>query len=291
MSEARASVNLCFDFDADSLWMSWGARGARALSRGEFGATVAVPRLLDLLDEHGITCTWFIPGHDAESYPEQARDVADRGHEIGNHGYVHEAFDRLPDDEVHRLIRKASDALENVTGQRPRGMRVPNGDFTGDLLQFLCDEGFTYDSSRMDGEYQVYWARGRDVIRDDGPNIKGPRLDLVEVPLSWIMQDLFYFERNYESPLLLGGFTPSMVQETWIRQFDYMYDRVPGGVLTLTMHPQAIGWGGRIGVLEYFIDHVKSKGDVRFTTCTEVADDFRRREAEQQSAITRVDQG
>jgi peptidoglycan/xylan/chitin deacetylase (PgdA/CDA1 family) len=62
-------------------------------------------------------------------------------------------------------------------------------------------------------------------------------------------------------------------------------------VLTLTMHPQAIGWGGRIGVLEYFIDHVKSKGDVRFTTCTEVADDFRRREAEQQSAITRVDQG
>jgi peptidoglycan-N-acetylglucosamine deacetylase len=275
MSSARASVNLCFDFDADSLWMSWNARGVRALSRGEFGATIAVPRILDLLAERDVVSTWFIPGHDAESYPAQAKAVADRGHEVGNHGYVHEAFDKLPDDEVHRIIRKASDALYNVTGQRPRGMRVPNGDFTGDLLSFLCDEGFDYDSSRMDGEYQVYWARGRDEVRDDGPNIKGPQLNLVEVPLSWMMQDLIYFERNYDSPLLLGGFTPSMVEEIWVREFDYMYERVPGGVLTLTMHPQAIGWGGRIGILESFIDHIKSKGDVRFTTCAQTAAEFR----------------
>jgi peptidoglycan/xylan/chitin deacetylase (PgdA/CDA1 family) len=249
---ARASVNLCFDFDADSLWMSWGARGVRAISRGEFGATIAVPRILDLLDEHGITATWFIPGHDAETYPAQARKVADRGHEIGNHGYVHEAFDDLPQAEVHQLIRRASTALENVTGQRPRGMRVPNGDFTGELLEFLCDE-----------------------VRDDGPNVKGSPLDLVEIPLSWVMQDLIYFERNYDAPMLLGGFTPSMVQEIWTRQFDYMYERVPGGVLTLTMHPQAIGWGGRIGVLESFIEHVTAKGDVRFTTCGQIADEFR----------------
>jgi peptidoglycan-N-acetylglucosamine deacetylase len=276
MNEAtRASINLCFDFDADSLWMSWGARGSRALSRGEFGATIAVPRILDLLDSYDVRSTWFIPGHDAESYPQQAADVADRGHEIGNHGYVHEAFDKLPTHEVHRLIRKASDALYRVTGQRPRGMRVPNGDFTGDLLEFLCGEGFAYDSSRMDGEYQVYWARGKDLVRDDGPNVKGDQIDLVEVPLSWIMQDLIYFERNYDEPLLLGGFTPSMVEEIWRRQFDFMYDRVPGGVLTLTMHPQAIGWGGRISVLERFLDHLKSKPDVRFTTCGEIADEFR----------------
>lgn len=275
MEEPRASVNLCFDFDADSLWMSWGARGVRALSRGEFGARVGVPRILDLLDDYGITATWFIPGHDAESYPAQARDVADRGHEIGNHGYVHEAFDRLSDDEAHRLIRKAQDALANVTGQRPRGIRLPNGDFTGDLLEFIRDEGFAYDSSRMDGEYELYWARGKDLIRDEGPNVKGPTLDLVEVPMSWMMQDLIYFERSYEAPLLIGGFTPSMVEEIWIRQFDYMYDQVPGGVLTLTMHPQAIAWGGRIGVLAKFIENAMSKSGVRFTTCEQVADEFR----------------
>ena len=273
--DTHASINLCFDFDADSLWMSWGARGSRALSRGEFGATTAVPRILDLLSEYRITSTWFIPGHDAQTYPEQAARVADLGHEIGNHGYVHEAFDELPTTEVHRLIRKAQSALYNVTGQRPVGMRVPNGDFEGDLLEFLRDEGFRYDSSRMDGEYQLYWARGLDTVRDDGPNIKGPTIDLVEVPMSWIMQDLIYFERNYSNPLLLGGFTPSMVEEIWLRQLDYMYENVPGGVLTLTMHPQAIGWGGRIGVLERFLDHAQSKEGVRFTTCLQVAEEFR----------------
>jgi hypothetical protein len=154
-------------------------------------------------------------------------------------------------------------------------MRVPNGDFGGDLLEFLRDEGFQYDSSRMDGEYQVYWARGLDTVRDDGPNTKGATIDLVEVPMSWIMQDLIYFERNYANPLLLGGFTPSMVEEIWLRQFDYMYENVPGGVLTLTMHPQAIGWGGRIGVLERFLDHTQSKPGVRFTTCLQTAEEFR----------------
>jgi peptidoglycan-N-acetylglucosamine deacetylase len=272
---ARASINLCFDFDADSLWMSWGARGSRARSRGEFGVTIAVPRLLDLLDDYTVPSTWFIPGHDAESYPAQASMVADRGHEVGNHGYVHEAFDQLLTDEVHALIRKAQDALHNVTGQRPIGMRVPNGDFDGDLMEFLRDEGFLYDSSRMDGEYQVYWARGLDTVRDDGPNVRGEPVDLVEVPMSWVMQDLIYFERNYGNPLLLGGFTPSMVEEIWIRQFDYMYRNVSGGVLTLTMHPQAIGWGGRIGVLESFLNHVKSKNGVRFTTCSQTAEEFR----------------
>lgn len=271
----RGSVNLCFDFDADSLWMSWGARGVRALSRGEFGATVAVPRILDLLDEYGVVSTWFVPGHDAETYPDQAKAVADHGHEIGNHGYLHEAFDAMSTDDVYHVIRKASKALENLTGQRPRGMRAPNGDFTGDLMEFLLDEGFSYDSSRMDGEYTVYWARGRDLVRDDAANIKGKQLDLVEVPLSWMMQDLIYFERNYDNPLLLGGFTPSMVEEIWFKQFDYMCERVPGGVMTVTMHPQAIGWGGRIGVLEHFIEHVNSKGDVRFTTCGQIAEEFR----------------
>jgi peptidoglycan/xylan/chitin deacetylase (PgdA/CDA1 family) len=273
--EPRVSVNLSFDFDADSLWMSWGARGMRALSRGEFAATTGVPRILDLLDNYGVTSTWFIPGHDAESYPEQARAVADRGHEIGNHGYVHEAFDKLPDVESHRLIRKAQDALENVTGQRPRGIRLPNGDFTGALLEFIHDEGFDYDSSRMDGEYEIYWARGADTILDEGPNIKGPSMGLVEVPISWMMQDLIYFERSYDAPLLLGGFTPSMVEEIWIRQFDYMYERIPGGVLTLTLHPQSIGWGGRIGVLENFIENAMSKDGVRFTTCAQTASEFR----------------
>ena len=67
--EHRATVCLTFDFDAVSLWMVFGARGARALSRGEFGARVGAPRLLELFDRYDIKATWFTPGHTAETFP------------------------------------------------------------------------------------------------------------------------------------------------------------------------------------------------------------------------------
>ena len=276
--ESRATVNLCFDFDAVSLWMAWGSRGVRALSRDEFGARVGTPRILDVLERYGVASTWFIPGHTAETFPEITRRVAQCGHEIGNHGYLHEAFDDLSLEEIRAIVRKGSDALERVTGVRPRGFRAPAGDFSSELCQLLLDEGFAYDSSRFDGEYDLYWCRGADTLHDDGPNIMGAPIDLPEVPLSMVMQDFVYFEVNYGSPFLAGGAPPSHVEEVWRSQFDYMVERVPGGVLTVTMHPQSIGWGGRIVVLERFIEHVLATPGVRFSTCGASADEFRRAE-------------
>src|SRR5579872_3778799 len=99
-ARARATVCVTVDFDAVSLWMTWGATGARSLSRGEFGARIGAPRLLALFDSLGIQTTWFIPGHTADTYPEPAAAASARGHEIGNHGYVHEAFDTLSAEEA-----------------------------------------------------------------------------------------------------------------------------------------------------------------------------------------------
>src|SRR5262249_20115819 len=146
-SEPRATVCLTVDFDAVSIWMSWGARGARILSRGEFGALVGAPRLLEIFERSEIPTTWFIPGHTADTYPDICARVSDEGHEVGNHGYLHEAFDVLSADEAREVIRKANATLERVTGQRPRGMRVPAGDFDGELFEILVEEGFSYDSS------------------------------------------------------------------------------------------------------------------------------------------------
>lgn len=52
------------------------------VSRGVFGATVGVDRLLKLFSEHSILCTWFIPGHSIESFPDQMRKIRDAGHEM-----------------------------------------------------------------------------------------------------------------------------------------------------------------------------------------------------------------
>src|SRR5258708_40129368 len=140
----RATVCISADFDAMSIWMSWGARGARVLSRGEFGATIGAPRLLEVLERYSIPSTWFVPGHTAESWPEVTAEIAARGHEIGAHGYLHEAFDQLSTEALKQVGRKSNDVLERISGQRPRGLPVPARASEGQLAELTVEAGVPY---------------------------------------------------------------------------------------------------------------------------------------------------
>ena len=59
------------------------------VSRGVFGATVGIDRLLKLWDRYGIKTTWFVPAHSIESFPEQLEKVTDAGHEMYVPVYLH----------------------------------------------------------------------------------------------------------------------------------------------------------------------------------------------------------
>jgi peptidoglycan/xylan/chitin deacetylase (PgdA/CDA1 family) len=274
-SNTRATVCLSVDFDALSLWLQWGVRGARALSRGEFGGRVGAPRLLELLAKHSIRTTWFVPGHTADTYPEVTAEVARQGHEIGNHGYLHESFDKLSPDEIRRVLELSNASLLRTTGQRPRGFRHPTGDSTGLLFEILEEFGFEYDSSLMGDDFFAYWCRGNDMFFDDAPPKFGDQLNLVEVPISYVMNDFHHFEFNYGEPLLVGHDGPHDVEPIWQAQFDYMYRNCPGGALTMIVHPQCIGQGLRLDMLERFIEFCNSRDGVRFATVEEVANEFR----------------
>jgi peptidoglycan/xylan/chitin deacetylase (PgdA/CDA1 family) len=275
-SKARATICFTVDFDAVSIWMSWGATGARALSRGEFGAQVGAPRLLDLFKKHEIITTWFVPGHTAETYPSVTKRVVEAGHEIGNHGYAHEVFDKLEPDEMRRVVRAGSTAIERVTGRRPNGIRVPAGDFDGSLFEMLVEEGFVYDSSVF-GEFEPFWCRAKPQLNFDGPNVEGRELPLVQLPLSHVLNDFNYFEFNYAAPQLHGSANPDHVFGIWKAQLDYMYSNHPGGVLNITSHPQSIGWGLRTQGLDRFLSYCKGLPGLRFATCRTVADEFKER--------------
>lgn len=56
--------------------------GPTDVSRGIFGATVGVDRLLKLWDKYSIKTTWFVPAHSIESFPKQMAKVRDAGHEM-----------------------------------------------------------------------------------------------------------------------------------------------------------------------------------------------------------------
>ena len=47
------------------------------------------PRVLEILDEHGVRCTFFVLGREIVKHPGILKAIATAGHEIGIHGYDH----------------------------------------------------------------------------------------------------------------------------------------------------------------------------------------------------------
>jgi peptidoglycan/xylan/chitin deacetylase (PgdA/CDA1 family) len=276
-----ATVCLSVDFDAVSIWHMFGSRGARALSRGDFGARVGAPRLLELCRRYELQSTWFVPGHTVDNYADVVAEVVAAGHELANHGYLHEDFGSLSREAARDAIRRGSDAIERVAGTRPRGARLTGGDFEPALLEVLVDEGFTYDSSLF-GEYFPYWASA-ERLDEDGTLVRGAPLDLVEVPTTFMTSDLSHFEISYEPPLPAAMPNPRDLESVWRDQFDYMADRLDGAFFMVMCHPQSIGWGSRITMLERFVEHCLDRG-ARFATVEQVAAEFRAADAAAMSA-------
>jgi len=110
----------------------------REISRGEFGAYV-IPRVLSLLEKHGIRSTFFVPGHTALAYPSLLRAIRDAGHEIGHNGLVHENPAPLGMEGEREVFERGLEALESVAGVRPLGYRSPSGEFTLNTLALLLE--------------------------------------------------------------------------------------------------------------------------------------------------------
>jgi peptidoglycan/xylan/chitin deacetylase (PgdA/CDA1 family) len=165
-----------------------------------------------------------------------------------------------------------------VAGVRPAGYRSPSWDNSPHTVELLVEHGFRYESSLMGKDFEPYWCRVGDVVRTDGPFAFGRDTDLVELPVSWILDDFPHFEYVSQPGKLWPGLSaPSKVEEIWRGEFDYMYREVPGGVYTLTMHPQVIGRGHRMLLLERLIEHFRRHDGVRFATLSTVAEEFRER--------------
>jgi len=273
MSVNDCTVCLSFDFDQMSGWLFRGNTTPTPLSRGEFGARVGVGRVLDLLKEHGIVATFFTPGHTCDTFPQQCRRIAEAGHEFGHHGYCHEVPATLSRKEEEEILQKGIEAIERVAGKRPVGYRSPSWDLSAHSLELLLRDGFRYDSSLMADDFTPYLCRIGDKFDTKGPYRFGRSVGLVEMPISWLLDDHPHFEWNAQRGS--GHAAPSHVEEIWREEFEFMYERVPGGIYTLTMHPQVIGRGHRIRMLDRLIRHMKSRPGVRFAVMNDVAESVR----------------
>ena len=90
------------------------------------------------------------------------------------------------------------------------------------------------------------------------------------MPLSFEFDGCPCFQFNF-TPYRNGTSAPRKVLEIWTADFDWMHQNVDSGILTIAMHPQVIGRGHRIAMLEQFVNHCRSQAHVTFAHMGDVA--------------------
>lgn len=254
---ARCAVALSFDSDHETTELRDGGNSIGRLSWGQFGHRAGIPKILDILRRHDVRASFYVPAVTALLYPDEQREVAAQGHEIGIHGWIHELNSSLGYDTERDLMLRSADTLEKITGTRPVGLRTPSWDFSPHTLRIVREMGLRYDSSLMADEdcYELLHA--------------GEPTGVVELPVEWVRDDAPYFWMNRFASH--RPYTPpTAVFDIFRREFDAAY--AEGGVCQITFHPHVIGYRSRIWILEELIRHARAHADVWFATHAEVAD-------------------
>jgi peptidoglycan/xylan/chitin deacetylase (PgdA/CDA1 family) len=266
-------VCLTFDFDAMTGFISRGLTTPTPISRGEFGL-VGVRRILDLLRKYDIRSSFFIPGVVIEMYPAACEAMVAAGHEIGHHGYTHVPPANLSREQEEEGLVQGNAAIQRLSGQTARGYRSPSWDLSPHTVELLLKHHFVYDSSMMGNDYTPYYARQGDQIFLEKPCVWGPSTALLELPISWTLDDYPHFEfLRTPTSVLPGLMNAQDVLQNWIDDFVYMQRVTDWGIITYTMHPYVIGRGHRMLMLERLILRLMEGGAV-FTTMEEAARQF-----------------
>lgn len=86
--------------------------------------------ILDVLDKYSVQATFFMVGVNVVNYPEAAKEVIARGHEVGNHTYSHYHMRGLNEEALNDELDRCEDALEELCEYRPHLFRPPEGAIT-----------------------------------------------------------------------------------------------------------------------------------------------------------------
>lgn len=117
----RAAIAISFD-------ASWGAERTEDI--------------LNILDEYGIKTTFFLVNIWVEDYPDLAREIKKRGHEIGLHSVTHPHFTQLDNEQVRRELEDNYRLIQETTGAQPCLFRPPFGDYNSRVIEQVASCGY-----------------------------------------------------------------------------------------------------------------------------------------------------
>jgi peptidoglycan/xylan/chitin deacetylase (PgdA/CDA1 family) len=260
---ARCAVCFAFDLDAESLLHLYYPEDSRrriTLSSAlRYGPNVAVPRLVRIWQHFGIRQTVYVPGWCVETYPHAIEQLAEAGHEIGHHGWLHERVNSLSPADEAKVMRAGISAIEKITGKRPAGYRCPSGAFSPATLDLLLDEGFSYDAS---------------LSGDDVPYlIENDRGSMIELPSDHALDDWPQYMNSRDFNHMLPIQSPDQATAVFRAEFDAAWSG--GGLWSSVWHPFLSGRPARAQAMVELIEYMTDKGGVWFATMEEIGNHIR----------------
>ena len=256
---ARCAVAFTFDMDADSIahlaHHDTADTRIAALSALRYGPQVAVPRLVSMYREFGMTQTFFLPAWCIEHYPQAVDLILEHGHEIGHHHYLHEHGNECNAQQERYWFERSIEVIRRVCGQAPAGYRAATYKFSRNTLDILIDHGMIYDAS---------------LFGDDIPYVlRNARGSVIELPSHYGMDDWphYQFSRDFATLMPIKSTTQAM--QVFREEFDAAWEF--GGLWIAVWHPFLSGRLARARAIRELIRYMHDKGDVWFATCEQIA--------------------
>jgi peptidoglycan/xylan/chitin deacetylase (PgdA/CDA1 family) len=166
----RPSVSVTFDNLGEAAEV--GAGGYDQPLGQHFTVVEVLPRLLELLDRHGVRATFFVEAYNAEANPRALAGLREAGHEVACHAWQHEQWGDLDAGRERELLERCAAALA------PKGFRPPGGRLTERTPALLRELGFRYSSP----------AGSRAGVADG----------LAVLPFRWELIDAYHYLPHFE---------------------------------------------------------------------------------------------
>lgn len=148
-----------------------------------------VDRILELLDRHDQTATFFVLGWVASKYPDVVRKIDAEGYQIGSHSDLHQLCYELKPGQFREATRRSIDTLQQITGKKVTCYRAPGFSITYEnrwALEVLMELGITTDCSvfptrRAHGGFEEFGQAHPSLISSNGHTLREFPINTVQV--------------------------------------------------------------------------------------------------------------
>ena len=98
--------------------------------------------ILDTFKDYDVKATFFLCGFWTDKYSDEVKQIAEMGHEIGNHTATHPHMNSISVEQMRKETVEYDDKIEELTGKRCKVFRAPFGEYNDKVITTMRSFGY-----------------------------------------------------------------------------------------------------------------------------------------------------